>query len=250
MKNALGAVQTVVLLGGTSEIGRAIVDALISPATRNVVLAARRPDEVDTSAWRARGVNVDVIRFDATEPATHQGLLDDIAARHGDPDVVIIAFGQLGDQEALDADPAGAAALVNVNFAGAVSAGLAAAALLRRQGHGQLVVLSSVAGERVRRTNFVYGATKAGLDGFAQGLGDSLVGSGASVLIVRPGFVHSSMTKGLKPAPFAAMPEQVAEATVQALRDGRRIVWVPGILRFIFAGFRHLPTPLWRRMKV
>ena len=102
----------------------------------------------------------------------------------------------------------------------------------------------------MRKANFVYGSSKAGLDGFAQGLGDSLVGTGASVLIVRPGFVHSAMTNGMKPAPFATTPDVVAEATVKALRAGTRIVWVPGMLRVVFSLFRHLPTPIWRRLKV
>ena len=233
MKNALGEVQTIVLLGGSSEIGRAIVDALVSPATTTVVLAARRPEAVD-----------------ATESPTHQAFIDDLAARHGDLDVVIVAFGQLGDQRELDNDAGAAAAIVNVNFTGAVSASMAAAARFRQQGHGQLVILSSVAGERVRKANFVYGSSKAGLDGFAQGLGDSLAGTGASVLIVRPGFVHSAMTKGMKPAPFATSPEAVAAATVKAVRAGTRIVWVPGVLRVVFSVFRHLPAPLWRRLKV
>jgi decaprenylphospho-beta-D-erythro-pentofuranosid-2-ulose 2-reductase len=135
-----------------------------------------------------------------------------------------------------------------VNFGGAMSAGLAVADRLRAQGHGSLVVLSSVAGERVRKANFVYGATKAGLDGFAQGLGDSLAGTGANVLVVRPGFVHSKMTDGMKAAPFATTPEAVADAVVSGLRKGRRTVWVPGILRPVFAVFRHLPGAVWRRL--
>lgn len=251
MKNALGEPQTIVLLGGTSDIGLAIVRALLSPATRTVVLAARRPESVDVSALGpgAREVAVDAVPFDAVDTTSHQALIDDLAARHGDLDVVIVAFGQLGEQSDLDADAAAAAALVQVNFAGAVSASMAAAVRFREQGHGQLVVLSSVAGERVRKANFVYGATKAGLDGFALGLGDSLVGTGVSVLVVRPGFVHSSMTAGLKPAPFATTPEAVAAATVAGLRSGRRIVWVPGILRPVFSVLRHLPAPIWRRMK-
>ena len=81
-------------------------------------------------------------------------------------------------------------------------------------------MLSSVAGERVRKANFVYGSSKAGLDGFAQGLGDALAGSGASVLVVRPGFVHSQMTEGMKAAPFATTPAAVAEATVARARVG------------------------------
>jgi decaprenylphospho-beta-D-erythro-pentofuranosid-2-ulose 2-reductase len=111
-----------------------------------------------------------------------------------------------------------------------------------------LVVLSSVAGERVRRANFVYGATKAGLDGFAQGLGDSLVGTGARVLVVRPGFVHSAMTKGMKAVPFATTPDRVAVITAGALRAGRRTVWAPGILRYVFSILRHVPGPIWRRL--
>lgn len=251
MKNALGEPQTIVLLGGTSDIGLAIVRALVGPATRTVVLAARRPDSVDVAALAldGRNVTVDVVPFEATDTAAHQGLIDDLAARHGDLDVVIVAFGQLGDQTELDTDPVAAAALVQVNFTGAVSASIATAARFREQGHGQLVVLSSVAGERVRKANFVYGSSKAGLDGFAQGLGDSLAGTGASVLVVRPGFVHSSMTEGLKPAPFATTPEAVASATVAALRSGRRTVWVPGVLRAVFSVFRHLPAPIWRRIK-
>jgi decaprenylphospho-beta-D-erythro-pentofuranosid-2-ulose 2-reductase len=133
-------------------------------------------------------------------------------------------------------------------MAGAVSISLAVAQRLRAQGHGRLVVLSSVAGERVRKANFVYGATKAGLDGFAQGLGDSLEGSGAAVVVVRPGFVHSTMTAGLDPAPFATTPDAVAEATVAGLRRGRRTVWAPGILRVVFSVLRHLPGPVWRRL--
>ncbi len=161
---------------------------------------------------------------------------------------MVLAFGVLGDQATFDADPVAAAAAVTTNYSGAVSVGLAVAARLRAQGHGDLVVLSSVAGERVRRANFVYGSSKAGLDAFAQGLGDSLAGSGASVLVVRPGFVASSMTAGLDPAPMATTPDAVAAAVVKGLRAGRRTIWVPGALRVVFAVFRHLPGPVWRRM--
>jgi short-subunit dehydrogenase len=94
----------------------------------------------------------------------------------------------------------------------------------------------------------VYGGTKAGIDGFAQGLGDALAEDGVHMLIVRPGFVASSMTAGLKPAPFATTPEKVADATAKGLRAKRRIVWVPGTLRYVFSVLRHMPGPLWRRL--
>jgi len=248
VENALGEAQTIVLLGGTSDIGRAIVERLVSPATRTIVLAGRRLDEMRVGELERPGVTVEAVHFDAAEPAQHDALVGDLAARHGDLDVVVLAFGQLLEQSELDDDPERAAAMVTVNYTGAVSSGLAVAGQFRRQGHGRLVVLSSVAGERVRKANFVYGSSKAGLDGFAQGLGDALAGSGASVLVVRPGFVHSRMTEGLKAAPFATTPTAVAEATVKALQRGRRTVWVPATLRPVFSVFRHLPGSLWRRL--
>jgi decaprenylphospho-beta-D-erythro-pentofuranosid-2-ulose 2-reductase len=248
VENALGEPQTIVLLGGTSDIGRAIVSALVSPSTRTVVLAARRPGEVNVGELERPGLAVDVVPFEAADTASHEAFVKDLAGRHGDLDVVVLAFGQLVDQAELQDDPERAAAMIHVNYTGAVSTSLALASQFRRQGHGRLVVLSSVAGERVRKANFVYGSSKAGLDGFAQGLGDSLAGTGASVLVVRPGFVHSRMTRGVKAAPFATTPAAVAEATVKALRAGRRTVWVPPILRPVFSVFRHLPGPVWRRL--
>jgi decaprenylphospho-beta-D-erythro-pentofuranosid-2-ulose 2-reductase len=250
MRNALDEPQTIVVLGGTSDIGLAIARALSGPATRHVVLACR---DTQAGAKAARALDVGsadiaVVPFEATDMESHAGLVDDLGERFGDLDVVVIAFGVLGDQATFDADPVAAAAAVTTNYAGAVSVGLAVANRLRTQGHGRLVVLSSVAGERVRKANFVYGSSKAGLDAFAQGLGDSLAGSGASVLVVRPGFVTSSMTAGLDPAPMSTTPDAVAAAVVKGLRAGRRTIWVPGALRLVFAVFRHLPGPLWRRM--
>jgi decaprenylphospho-beta-D-erythro-pentofuranosid-2-ulose 2-reductase len=118
------------------------------------------------------------------------------------------------------------------------------------QGHGTIVVLSSVAGERVRASNFVYGASKAGLDGFAQGLGDSLRGTGVEVLVVRPGFVHTRMTAGLDAAPLATTPEAVAKAVVEGLARGSHTVWVPAALRFVMIALRHLPRPIFRRLNL
>jgi decaprenylphospho-beta-D-erythro-pentofuranosid-2-ulose 2-reductase len=250
MQNSFGEPQTVLLLGGTSDIGLAIVRRLVTPTLQKVVLACRNPDDAAASIaeFSVGGVTASAVAFDATDSARHAEFVADVVEQVGDLDVVVMAFGVLGEQADFDDDPAAAAAAVTVNYTGSVSVGLAVAKQLRTQGHGHLVVLSSVAGERVRAANFVYGSSKAGLDGFAQGLGDSLVGSGASVLVVRPGFVHSSMTEGMKPAPFASTPEAVAEIAVKALRSGRRTVWAPGILRFVFMTFRHLPGAIFRRL--
>ena len=257
MENAFGQPQNVVLLGGTSDIGEAIVAQLASPALRRVILGCRDVAGGEAVAERLRAplaergagaASVEVVSFEATATDDHQRLIDDLAARHGDLDLVIVAFAQLGDPERVGSDARAAAELATVNFTGAVSASVAAANLLRRQGHGTLLVISSVAGERVRKENYVYGGTKAGLDGFAQGLSDSMVGSGARVVILRPGFVHTSMTVGRKPAPFSTTVAAVAEQTVAGLRRGKRIIWAPGILRYVMAVLRHLPTPVWRKV--
>ncbi|MFC4562115.1 decaprenylphospho-beta-D-erythro-pentofuranosid-2-ulose 2-reductase [Nocardiopsis mangrovi] len=254
MKNAVGTVDTVLLLGGRSEIGLAVVARLVRDGARRVVLAARGAEEtagVGDAAGRLRAAGADEVHaldFDAAEPATHAGVVDAAADLVGDLDVVVDAFGVLGEQAVLEADPVAAAEAATATFTGHVSAGLAVAARLRRQGHGTLVVISSVAGVRVRRANFVYGAAKAGLDGFAQGLGDALHGSGARVMIVRPGYVPTRMSAHVSAAPFPATTGEVAAAVAEGLRTGAGIVWVPRKLRVVFAGMRLLPRAVWRHL--
>lgn len=253
MQDALGNVQSVLLLGATSDIGQAIVRRLVAGRSgTRVVLAARRTVSCEPFAdeLRSSGTSVELLGFDADDPASHRAVLD-LAASGGDLDVVVSAWGVLGaPQETLSLDASAAAAVVRTNMVGVVSAGLESARVLRAQGHGTIIHVSSVAGERVRRANFVYGASKAGSDAFMQGLADSLVGSGVRVLVVRPGFVRSKMTEGMKALPFSTTPEKVAEATVRALRRTEVTVWVPGALRFVFAVLRHLPRAVWRRLPV
>lgn len=250
MQDALGAVQSVLVLGGGSEIATATTRRLVAERARTVVLAGRRPERLSAQVAElesAGATTVDTLAFDATNAAGAAAAVEEAFDRHGGFDVVLMAFGVLGDQDQLDDDPVAAAELATTNYVGGVASGLAVARRLRAQGHGTLVVLSSVAGERVRKANFVYGSSKAGLDGFAQGLGDSLAGSGAHVMVVRPGFVTTKMTDGLDPAPLSTTSEAVAEAIAEGLRRRRHTVWVPPTLRLLFAVLRHLPKPLWRR---
>ena len=249
MRDALGAVESVLVLGGGSDIAAATVEALIGSRTRTVVLAGRDPARLEPVAERLRGAGattVECIEFDASAPDTHQAAIDEVWARHPDLDLVLLAFGVLGDQEAFDADPAAAADAAITNYAGAVSSSLAVAQHLRAQGHGTLVVITSVAGERVRADNVVYGSTKAGLDAFAQGLGDRLAGSGASVLVVRPGFVRTAMTEGMPDGPMPTTADAVASDIVAGLRHGAHTVWSPAKLRWVFAVLKVLPRPVWR----
>ena len=250
MRDAVGSVQSVLVLGGTSDIGLAIARRLAPARHASVVLAGRDEAALAAAADEVRAAGagqVETAPFDADDVASHDELCEKLFADR-DFDVVVLAAGVLGDQQAAEQDAAAAAGILSTNFVGCASIALCVAQRLRRQGGGTLVVLSSVAGERVRRSNFVYGASKAGLDGFAQGLGDSLVGSGAKVLIVRPGFVVSKMTAGRDPVPFSTTPEAVAEAVDAALRSGAEIIWVPGILRLVMAVLRHVPRVIFRRL--
>lgn len=251
MKDGLGAVQSVLLLGGTSEIGLAIVRALVAERARRVVLAVRDPDRgaQEAAALREAGAELaEPVAFDALEPGSHGRAVSEAFERLGDVDLVVLAFGVLGDQLRDERDAGAARTVVEANFTGAVSVLVEVAERLRSQGHGTIVVLSSVAAERPRRANFLYGSTKAGLDAFAQGLGDSLQGTGVRVLVVRPGFVATRMTEGLEPAPLSTAPEKVAETVVAGLRSGAHTVWAPPVLRAVMAVLRHLPRPLFRRL--
>lgn len=241
--------ETVVILGGRSEIGVAVARRLAPGAT--VVLAARRPDDLlaEAEVLRAAGAaTVDTVEFDADDLAAQRGVLDAIVGRHGPLDVVVVAFGILGDQARAEREAEHARAIVHTDYVAHVTVLTHLAQILRGQGSGTLVVFSSVAGARVRRANYVYGSAKAGLDGFASGLADALHGTGARLLLVRPGFVVGRMTEGMAPAPLSSTPDQVADATVAALRSGRGEVWVPRALRPLFGIARHLPRAIWRRL--
>jgi decaprenylphospho-beta-D-erythro-pentofuranosid-2-ulose 2-reductase len=250
VRDALGTVRTVLVLGGGSDIGLATAEKLVDAGAESVVLAVRRPPLVEAAAdaLRGLGANVEVVAFDANDVDRHVEFIDSQFDRMGDVDLVLVAFGVLGDDD-VNVDHDAALSLLHTNFLGGASVLLAVATRMRHQGHGAIVVLSSVAGERVRKSNFVYGASKAGLDGLAQGLGDSLAGSGVDVIVVRPGFVHSKMTAGMPPPPFSTQPEAVATAIVDALRRRTPMVWVPPTLRAVMAVARHLPRPIFRRLK-
>ncbi|MFH8406757.1 decaprenylphospho-beta-D-erythro-pentofuranosid-2-ulose 2-reductase [Streptomyces sp. NPDC018019] len=251
MKDAFGSPQSLLILGGTSEIALATARRLVARRARTVWLAGRPSPSLEDAAGQLRSLGADVrtVPFDALETGGHEEALGKVFAE-GDIDMVLLAFGVLGDQERAEADPAAAVRVVQTNYTGAVSAGLVCARALRVQGHGSLVVLSSVAAERTRRVNFVYGSSKAGLDAFAQGLGDALYGTGVHVMVVRPGFVRTKMTAEMRPAPLATTAEAVAEAVETGLRRRSELVWVPGALRPVMAILRHMPRAIFRRLPV
>ncbi len=244
--------ERVLLVGGSSEIGLAIVKRLAAQDRVQPFLLGRDPDRVRialTELERAgcNGGELDIL--DAEDLASHERVIGGAFERSGGFEVAVLAIGVLGAQAGLDADRDEALEVMRVNFAGAGSVLLECLRQLRAQRRpGTLVVLSSVAAERPRASNPVYGAAKAGLDALAQGLADATAGTGVRVLVVRPGFVRSRMTAGLDPAPMATTPAAVADATVHALAGSAQTIWIPGRLRFLFAVLRHLPRAIYRRL--
>jgi NAD(P)-dependent dehydrogenase (short-subunit alcohol dehydrogenase family) len=241
----------VLLLGGTSEIGLAIVRRLLDEGPVRPYLIGRDRDRLaDALAGLERsgcaGGEFDVL--DADDLDAQQRVIGRAFELTGGFDTVVLAVGVLGAQAGLDADRAQALEVMRTNFIGSGSLLLECLSRLREQGSGTLVVLSTVAAERPRAGNAIYGAAKAGLDSLAQGLADSTAGTGVRVLVVRPGFVTTKMTAGLEPTPMATTPQAVADATVQALHGSAHTVWVPGRLRLVFAVLRHLPRAVFRRL--
>ncbi len=250
MIDALGEPQSVLVLGGTSEIALATIKELPRHRLRRVLLAGRPSPSLDSAVAELQALHiegVESVEFDAKNTDLHGHIIDSVFDV-SDIDLVILAFGVLGDQLSAEADPAQAVEIATVNYTGAVSAGLHVARRLKNQGHGALVVLSSVAGDRARRSNFVYGSTKAGLDAFAQGLDASLAGTGAHVLIVRPGMVRTKMTTHLPEAPMTTNPEDVAKIIVTSLKKGRSTVYAPGPLRIVMTGLKVLPKQVFRKL--
>lgn len=251
MLNAVGQAQNILLLGGTSEIGLGIVAEFLSRGPARVTLAARKDSPRISAAVdqvKAAGASgVEVVDFDATDFDSHPATID-AAFAHGDVDVAIVAFGTLGDQEALWQDQAAAVASAQTNYTGPVSVGVLLGQRFQAQGHGTIVALSSVAGVRVRRSNFVYGASKAGLDGFYTQLGEALRDSGAKVLVVRPGQVRTKMSAGTKEAPLTVEIDDVAKATVEGVIKGRDIIFVHPAFEAVAAVFNVIPRQIFRRL--
>ena len=235
------AARRAVLLGGTSEIGLAVVRSL---GAESVALVGRDGESLAATAATLPGAHAVVLGDDAA------AAVDEAFARTGGADVVVLAVGRLGERGGLPDQLGDAVEVLRVNVVVAGELALAAARRLRDQGSGTLVVLSSVAGERVRPANLVYGAAKAGLDALARGLADVLHGDGVGVLVVRPGFVRTQMTSGLRPSPLATSPQTVAREVRRALERGRDVVWVPPALRAIMLAMRLLPRPILRRLPI
>ncbi|HEU4360150.1 MAG TPA: decaprenylphospho-beta-D-erythro-pentofuranosid-2-ulose 2-reductase [Mycobacterium sp.] len=251
--DATGNPQAILLLGGTSEIGLAICERYLRNAHARVVLACLPDDPGRDDAlaqMKAAGAkSVELIDFDALDTDAHPAVIENAWAG-GDVDVAIVAFGMDADAEELWHNQRKAVRVAEINYTAAVSVGVLLAEKMRAQGSGQLIAMSSVAGERVRRTNFVYGSTKAGLDGFYLGLGEALREYGVRVLVIRPGQVRTRFSAHVKEAPLTVDKDYVADLAVTAAGKGKELVWAPGAFRYVMMVLRHVPRAVFRKLPI
>jgi decaprenylphospho-beta-D-erythro-pentofuranosid-2-ulose 2-reductase len=250
VRDSLGRLQNIVVLGGTSEIGVAIADTLLSPGGA-VFLAGQDLNGLNRAAETISrpGRRVETMYYDATAPASAAvDLLAAAAARTGDIDVVVLCVGMLTDEALIGGDTDAAEASLRTNMLGPMVAVHAAAQRLRAQGHGTLVVLSSVAAIRTRAGLLTYGVAKRALDVYARRIGESVRGSGSRVLVIRPGHVRTRMTAGLPEPPFTTTAQQVANRVRAALRGSSGVAYAPAVLRPVMTVLRLLPGPVFRRL--
>jgi decaprenylphospho-beta-D-erythro-pentofuranosid-2-ulose 2-reductase len=243
--------RRLLVLGGSSEIAQAIAHELLGEGVWEIVLAGRDAERLDAAARRLRDRgcrHVQTLTLQACSPEDHEAAVARAFARLGEVDLALIAVGVLGERGGVPADIAAAYEVLEVNLAGAGSLLLHCAARMRAQGRGTIAVLSSVAAVRPRAANAVYCASKAGLDALARGVGDALAPSGVRVMVIRPGFVATRMTDGLRRPPLTSTPEAVARATARGLARGAQTVWVPATMRWVALALAVLPRALRRRL--
>jgi decaprenylphospho-beta-D-erythro-pentofuranosid-2-ulose 2-reductase len=245
------APRSALILGARSDIARACAHRLAADGFAVLMLAARDPETLaaDAEDLRIRHQGqVSTHAFDVLDTAGFAGFLDGLGLL---PDVAVCAVGLLGEQAESAADPEVAARVMRTNFEGpALILGLIATRMEAR-GRGVIVGISSVAGERGRASNYIYGAAKAGFTAYLSGLRNRLARRGVQVVTVIPGFVATRMTAGMDLNPrLTAQPDEVAVAISNAIDRGRDVVWVRPVWRVIMAIIRALPEPVFKRTKL
>lgn len=240
------------LVGATRGMGRALA-RLLAESGAQIFLLGRDPAELGASArdLEARGAiaPVKTAVLDLANPADFAAALDDADGALGQFDTLVVTGGLFARQEELAADPPRLERMLHVNFTGTVLLCQMVAERMAARGGGTICAFSSVAGDRARRSNYLYGASKAGLSAFLDGLGQAYAERGVKVICVRPGFVKTGMTAGLPVPPFAGEPESVARAVLVALAGDRPVVYVPGLWRWVMLIIRALPRSVMRRLK-
>ncbi len=244
--------KNVLILGATSGIARAIASELARDGA-NLFLGGRDLAELKHMAADLSiryGIRAHCGSVDAEDFAAHEDFVKDVFRTLGAIDGVVFAIGYLGEQPRESADPAGARKIININLSSAVSLLAPIANIIEEQGHGFIIGLSSVAGDRARQSNYVYGAAKGGLSLYLDGLRHRLDRKWAKVFTLKLGFVDTEMTYGKRGLFLVASPEQVAKSALKTLQKPSGIYYIPRFWRMIMLVVRWIPEPVFKRLKL
>jgi len=240
----------VLILGAASDIAKAVAYAL-ARAGYDLVLAVRKPEvfsEVGQDIQIRHEVDVKVVRFDAVDFKSHPTFYDEIS---GDISIVICAFGYLGDQSKGESVFDEVLETIETNLTGAISILNVIAGDFERRQSGTIIGISSVAGDRGRKTNYHYGVAKAGFTAYLSGLRARLHTSKVHVMTVKPGFVRTKMTRGM-PVPrfLESGPELVARQLLNALKKKKDVVYIPRKWKYIMLAVRHIPESIFKKLSI
>lgn len=244
--------QKTLIIGATSAIAKATARRFASRGDR-LYLLARDPSVLADLAndLRIRGAaSVDYAAFEANAFASHQALLETAIAALGGLDTALVAHGTLGDQQACEQDFALTLQELNTNAISVISLLTHLANQLEQQGSGCIAVISSVAGDRGRQSNYVYGAAKGAVTLFLQGLRNRLYKSGVQVLTLKPGFVDTPMTAAFPKGALWAQPDDIAAGIERAIARRRDVAYLPGWWRLIMLVIRAIPETLFKRLSL
>lgn len=251
MNDSFRKPQNVVVFGGNSDIAFALLQELAKDRLEKVVLAGHNQTTLHERASQVAAlgsIEVKIATFDANDLSQVKAQSELAMSLVPTVDLVILAVGILGDQSLDESDASAVAKVITTNFTGPAAALTAVVARMKAQGNGSILVLSSVAGAKVRRSNFIYGSSKAGIDSFALGFSDALWSTPIRITVVRPGFVVTKMTEALKAVPMSTTPDKVAVAALKAMEQGKEMVWVPQTFKTIIFVLRHLPRSITRKL--
>lgn len=244
--------KKILIVGATSAIAEATARRFAARGTE-LFLLARNQERLaslceDLQVRGASSIHSEI--FDANDVARHSGLIDTVIERLGGLDLVLVAHGTLGDQKACEQDAALTLSELNTNALSVISLLTPLANHLEKQGHGSIAVISSVAGDRGRQSNYVYGAAKGALSIFLQGLRNRLNKTGVQVLTIKPGFVDTPMTAAFPKGPLWATPEKVAGDIDKAIAKGKDVLYTPGFWCPIMAIIRSIPEFVFKRLSL
>ncbi|HRF35651.1 MAG TPA: SDR family oxidoreductase [Cyclobacteriaceae bacterium] len=242
--------KNILILGATSEVAIAVAD-LWAARSCNIMLAARnvnRLEPVKKDLTIRNGISVSLLEFDAEKTESHQGFYNQLQVK---PDVVVCVFGYLGDHDLALSDWQECARILTINYLGAVSILNAVATDFEKNKRGVIVGVSSVAGDRGRQSNYLYGSAKSGFTAYLSGLRNRLFKSGIHVVTIKPGFINTRMLAGLStPAMLTAQPKQVAAKILKAVNKKKNVVYVLPVWRWIMLIIKNIPEAIFKRLKL